>query len=225
MRKAMLRTCLFLVFLTANVIAQNELATDIESVLEKGLTVRWRDDAIGHPDLIVFRDQLKKAAREHDAQVILKAAAPDFRGCDMRGIDDLRKFLEEPIWSDFYKSLREGGILSPDGRSFDSNYAVWTFPRHRVGLFGPENFRVINSINVSVLEHPNPRSRILGSLSYNLVIPEESLVENGWQRVEFRRGQYGFIDSKYLIDPIGMSVRMRRLGDRWRLVGIATYCD
>jgi len=221
----MMRTCLCLLAAAVSAVAQGALAPDIGAVLEKGLTVRWQDAAIGHPDLIAFREQLKKAARAHDSQVVLEAADPEFRGCDMHGIDDLRNYLKGPWWSGFYRSLTEGGVLSPDGNSFASNYAVWTFPALKVGVFGPEYFRLISRANVPVFEHPDPHSRNLGSLSFSLVVPEEPLVENGWQRVEFRSGQSGFVDSRYLIDPISESIRMRRLDGRWRLIGITSYCD
>lgn len=224
-KRAMLRTCFCLFAAVASVIAQDAPTANIDEVLDKRLAVHWQDDAIGHPDLIAFREYLKKAAREHNTRAVLEVADTTFEGCDMHGIDDLRTYLKGPWWSGFYKSLTEGGVLSPAGNSFDSNYAVWTFPALKVGVFGPEYFRVVRGANVPVFASPDPSSKSLGSVSYSLVVPEEPLVENGWQRVEFRRGQSGYIDSKYLIDPISESIRMRRINGRWRLVGIATYCD
>jgi hypothetical protein len=225
MNTAMLRIFLCLLAGAASVLAQGNSTINIDDVLDKGLKVPWQDDAIGHPDLIAFREYLRKAAQTHDALAILKVALPDFQGCDLHGINGLQEYLKGPWWSEFSKSLTEGGVLSHDGSSFDSNYAFWTFPSLKVGVFGPEYFSVISRPNVPVFNLPNPHSRKLAILSYNLVVPEEPLVWSGWQRVDFRRGQSGFVDSKYLIDPIGESVRMRRLKGKWSLSAIANYCD
>lgn len=169
------------------------------------------------------------AARRHDLHTILATADPDFRGCDMHGLEDLRRFftrIEEPNpWKWFYESLSQGGVLSSDGTKFSSNYAVSLFPDQSVGRFGPEYFRVVRGANVPVYERTDTASRVVAHLSDDIVIPKNPIIEKGWQQIEFQKGQFGFLVSTHLIDPTGMSVRMQKRNGRWRLTGISTYCD
>lgn len=100
-----------------------------------------------------------KSATTHDLEAVLRVSDPGFRGCDMRGLHDLRRFSSQTQgdyspWSYFYDSLTEGGVLSPDGESFASNYAVSLFPAEKTGVFGPESFRVIKRASVAVYQQP-----------------------------------------------------------------------
>ena len=95
----------------------------------------------------------------------------------------------------------------------------------RLAIFGPESFRMIKDANVAVFERPSATSRVLGRLSYRMVAPQDAVVESGWEAIRYGTGKSGYVLSKYLIDPAGMSIRMRRKQGKWRLTGIATYCD
>lgn len=209
--------------------AQTGSPRDPETILDEGLKVPWRDDGVGHPDLIAFRNRLITAIKNHDAQTILQAADSDFRGCDMQGLDGLRKYLLACSrypggWGALYDSLTEGGVLSSAGTVFASNYAVSLFPQEKTGVIGPEYFNVIAGRNVPVYEHPSSASRIFIRLSSNIVIPVGA-VKSGWQQIEYKRDRRGYIAAKDLLSPIGMSIEMKRRNGRWRLTGIITYCD
>jgi hypothetical protein len=237
----MLRIAAIVVGLAVTAVAQVGTPLDPDAVLDKHLTVPWRDDAISHPDLVRFRESLMRAAKRRDLKAILESSDPDrVTGCSLdappedvettRGLHVLRDYFEQASkefdpWSGFYDSLSSGGVLSEGGRRFTSNYAVWNFPANRVGALGPEYFFVMNGADIAVFERPAPDSKIVARLSYNIVIPEESKAGKRWQKIAFGRGKRGFVRSKNLISPIGLSTSFElRLG-RWRLTGIHGYCE
>jgi hypothetical protein len=220
--------------------AQTGRSQGPEAVLDKHLTVAWRDDAVGHPDLIRFRESLMQAAKRHDLNAVLEAADPTrVTGCSLaelpedvektRGLHILREYFaqtgkEFDPWSDFYGSLSSGGVLSEGGRLFKSNYAVWTFPDGLAGTLGAEYFLVINGIGIPVYEQPSSDSKVVTHLSHNLVVPETG-GEKRWVKIEFERGRRGFVLSKNLISPIGLSTSFELRQGRWRLTGIHGYCE
>ncbi len=211
-------------------------------VLEEQLTVPWRDDAVGYPDLIRFRETLMRGAKRHDLTAILATADPDDQNvCTLDAMpgeapkvtaaDTLRAYFTQPSskefdpWSSFYDSLASGGVLEADGKSFSSNYAMWTFPAEKTGIVGAEYFNVINGTDVPVYERPSSTSRVLARLSHNIVIPGDAEAGSGWQQIEFRRGTRGFVHSKNLISPIGMTARITLRHGRWKLTGFSGYCE
>lgn len=211
------------------------------AVLDEQLTVPWRDDAVGHPDLIRFRETLMRAAKRHDLNAILATADPDDQSvCTLDAMpgeapkvtaaDTLRAYFAQSgpgfdPWSSFYDSLASGGVLEADGKSFSSNYAMWTFPSEKTGTLGAEYFNVINGANVPVYERPSSTSRILAHLSHNVVILTDAKVDSGWQQIEFRRGTRGFVLSKNLISPVDATARLTLRHGRWKLTGISGYCE
>ena len=226
--------------LAMTVVARTGTPWDPEAVLDKHLTVAWRDDAVGHPDLVLFRESLMQAAKRHDLKVVLEAADPDrVTGCSLdalpeevektRGLHVLREYFPQASkefdpWSTFYESLSSGGVLSEGGSVFTSNYAVWTFPDDLVGALGKEYFLVINGTRIPVFERPSSDSKIITRLSYNIVLPESGW-DKRWVQIEFQRGRRGFVLSKNLISPIGFSTSFELRQGKWRLTGIHGYCE
>lgn len=222
--------------------AQTRTPLDSDAVLDLHLTVPFRDEAIGHPDLVRFRKAMMQAAKRHDLKAILDAADPDHvTGCSLdalpqdggktRGLHVLRDYFaqankEIDPWSAFYDSLARGGVLSQGATLFSSNYAMWTFPDDQVGTLGAESFMVINGANIPVFERPSPHSKIIARLSYNVAFPEGSKADKRWQQIEFQRGRRGFVLSKNLVSPtLDLTTSFELLHGRWRLTGIHGPCE
>ena len=189
------------------------------------------DEALLDTAFFVFREQLKQTVARKDVFALLDVTAKDIKvsfgeeagfddfvsmwGLDSKQPDTLR------IWALLGRLLSEGGTFS-DGRTvFTAPYYYATWPSQ----YEPFDYGVIAGAGVRLRDKPNLNSRILKTISHDIVtILEESEEEEiggeayPWVRVELLSGLQGYVFGKFVGNPVGYRVGFKKEeGGRWRM--------
>ena len=189
------------------------------------------DEALLDTAFFVFREQLKLTVAEKDVFGLLDVTAKDIKvsfGAE-NGFDDFVSIwgLDSkqpdtlPIWPLLGRLLEEGGTFSDNRTVFTAPYYFSTWP----GQYEPFDYGAIAGAGVRLREQPSLNSRILKTISYDIVtILEEDKVEEiggeayPWMRVELLSGTQGYVFGKFLGNPVGYRVGFeKKEGGRWRM--------
>lgn len=191
------------------------------------------DQATKDPSLVHMRTQLMNALHTCDAKSVLAFANPKVKlGVAWKDFEgNFRDLLAGPkrdrqICEAMYESLRLGGLLR-SRNTFESNYVAIQFQgdTNRVYRDGT-TYRVITGKNVPVFASPNSGSPVIQKLSYDVVLIRlENSSNKPWQQVEYAKGKFGFVASRYVTDPGGLIVRLHRERTGWRISGLDAFYE
>lgn len=189
------------------------------------------DEAPLDTAFFVFREQLKRTVAGKDVFGLLDVTAKDIKvgfgaeagfddfvvmwGLDSKQPDTLR------IWKLLGRLLAEGGTFSDNRAAFTAPYYFSTWP----GQYDPVDYGTIAGAGVRLRESPSLNSRILKTISHDIItILEEAREEEiggetyPWMQVELLSGTQGYVFGKFVGDPVGYRVGFeKKTGGRWRM--------
>lgn len=165
-----------------------------------------------------FRRQLAAAVRARDVDGVLALAADDVK-LDFgggAGRAELRSRLADEslgLWSELDALMAlgcsandEGGITIP-----------WFFDQD-LGAEDPYFAMLVTGEDVPLLERPDPASRPLATISWDLVEIASLNPESAFQRVEASDGKVGFIATDTLRSLIDYRLTASSRNGRWRVI-------
>ena len=177
------------------------------------------------PSLVEFRDRLMRALREHDLDFVISIMEPDIKlsfGGEA-GIEDFKKMWIKgdgpevgQFWTKMTEVLSMGGKLETDGKQkfFTAPYTFTHFPQD---LDAFESI-VITGANVNVREKPNLKSRVIESLTYEVVRTTGNQEQEDWAKVVMPSGRTGYVSQRFARSPVDYRVRFSTESGRWRMV-------
>ncbi len=179
----------------------------------------------------VFRDHLFGMIAQRDELGLLEHVAEDVIS-DAEGENTLAAFVEywqldtqkdsSELWLVLENTLEQGGTFSNDNQQFIAPYSVSTFPEN----YEPEIFGAITGEGVRVREAPSLNSRILNTISYDIVQVLEYTEQtetigretHPWVKIKLPDDEEGFVYGKYVGRPSDTrAVFTRQPGNRWLL--------
>lgn len=194
------------------------------------------DEASQNASFLAFRTKLIAAAERHDANYILGIIDPQiklgFGGDD--GIANFKKIWkinakDSKFWDEFLLVIKNGGAFDGRGRNkFNSFTAPYTYSSWPEDLDVFEYLAIFGS-GVNLRERPSADAKIIGTLSYNVVKPnndESTTVKTGsgeddwefdWRKVETLGGKSGFVKAKYARSSIDYRAGFNKIRGVWKL--------
>ena len=183
------------------------------------------DEGVKDPSLVEFRDRLMRALRERDLNFVISIMQPDIKlsfGGET-GIEDFKKMWIKgdgpevgQFWTKMTEVLSMGGKLETDGEQkfFTAPYTFTHFPQ---GLDAFESM-VITGASVNVREKPDLRSRVIESLSYEVVRTTGNQEQEDWVKVVLPSGRTGYVSQRFARSPVDYRVRFSTEHGPWRMV-------
>lgn len=182
----------------------------------------------------VFRENLLRIIEQRNEFKLLEAVAQNVAS-DAPGENTLAAFVEywkldsqkdnSELWLVLENILTQGGAFNADRQQFTAPFYVATFP----GSYEAEVFGAITGEGVRMRETPDLNSRILKTISYDIVQVLEysdktetiSGETHPWVKVKLTDGKEGFIYGKYVGRPNDRAaVFTRQPGERWLLTAL-----
>ena len=215
-------------------LAAKENSFPTSQALEKG-KVNPVDEAPLDTSLFLFREKLIDIVGKKDLIALLALMDENVKvsfGDAEEGtagfvsiwqLDSPSKIEQSPVWGHLETVLNLGGQLSPDKQSFYAPYIYSSFPTE----FDPFEYSAITGSGVRIREDPSLNSRILKSLSYDVVkirsILHDKLETIGgeshpWVKVQIPDTEVeGFVYGKYLRSPIDYRLGMSKEKGSWQI--------
>lgn len=198
-----------------------------------------RDDVKLHPidearlnaDFETFRDELMAAAKARDVSFLRNHTDSNVKysfGKD----DGIEGFLApwdldsnpelSPFWDELMHVLTLGGTFDDsDHSSFAAPYVYTRFPE-TIDAFWHV---ALIADDVKVYADPDPRSEVLGTLSYSIVrlgseddANDSNEPTPGWQAIRTIAGTPGFIQDHTFRSPIDYRARWMHIDGTWQMV-------
>jgi len=201
-------------------------------VLAQERFVRPVDEAKLDPSFFSFRTKLIEAAESHDAKFILGILDPKIElsfGGDS-GIQDFKKIwgIEKPgskFWEEFLPVIKNGGSFFRNGqRRTNTFFAPYTFNSFPEDLDSFEHSVIFGS-NVNLRERPDSSSKVIATLSYNIVKMEndENATSAGtdlpeWYLVKTLGGLRGYVKADYVRSPIAYRAGFEKKRGVWKMI-------
>jgi hypothetical protein len=201
-------------------------------VLAQERFVRPIDEAKLDPSFHSFRTRVIEAAETHDAKFILSILDPKIElsfGGDS-GIQDFKKIwgIEKPgskFWEEFLPVIKNGGSFFRNGRQRTNTFfAPYTFNSFPADLDSFEHSVIFGS-NVNLRERADPTSKVIATLSYNIVQVENDENEAGaetdmpeWYRVKTLGGLRGYVKAEYVRSPIAYRAGFEKKRGVWKMI-------
>jgi len=202
------------------------------AVLGQERFVRPVDEAKLDASFYAFRTKLIEAVEMHDAKFILSILDPKIElsfGGDS-GIQDFKKIwgIEKPgskFWEEFLPVIKNGGSFFRNGqRRTNTFFAPYTFNSFPEDLDAFEHSVIFGS-NVNLRERPDPTSKVLATLSYNIVQMENDepgtnsdAAEADWYRVKTLGGLRGYVKADYVRSPIAYRAGFEKKRGVWKMI-------
>ena len=165
-----------------------------------------------------FRTKLAAAVRARDIDGMVALAADDVK-LDFGGgggAAELRKRLADPslgLWGELDALMDlgcsandQGGITIP-----------WFFDQD-LGKADPYYAMLVTGEDVPLFERPDPASKPVATISWDLVEIASLNPESAWQRVELEDGKVGFIATDKLRSLIDYRLTASSRNGRWRII-------
>lgn len=197
--------------------AAEKLVEPSETPLAKG---KWapQDTCAEVEGADEFRTRLAAAVKARDIDGVVALAADDVK-LDFGGgggSADLRKRLADPslgLWGELDALMAlgcsandQGGITIP-----------WFFDQD-IGNADPYFAMIVTGEDVPLLERPDPASKVVSTISWDLVEIASLNPESAYQQVEFGDGKVGFIATDKLRSLIDYRLTASSRNDRWRII-------
>jgi hypothetical protein len=199
------------------------------------------DEASQDPAFEKFRDQLLTAAYNHD-RTFVKSVLDKHILNSLGGSGGIKEFEErwnldrggDELWITLTQILSQGGSFSDEQgeRQFCAPYvnSKW---REVYSLLpsesDPSDFEVIIGSKVDLRAAPSEESRILTTLSYDVVRvlshypPRSYNAENNpqWVKISTITGTQGYIETKDIKSPSDHYACFKKVGLSWRMIALA----
>lgn len=191
------------------------------------------DEAAKDASFLAFRTKLIAAVKKKDAKYVLGIVDKDikigFGGND--GIAEFKKAwdLEKAdsiFWASFSEVINNGGHFLKEGDSTTKMfYAPYTFNGFPEDLDAFEHAVVLGS-GVNLRQGPSTDTKVVGSLSYNIVkvirgdevIHDHNGENQTWNGVQTLGGKKGFIRSDFLRGPTDLRAGFEKIKGQWKMV-------
>jgi len=191
--------------------------------------VRPVDEAKKDASFLAFRTRLIAAAERKDAAYIFKILdrniTSSFGGHD--GIADFKEFWKinekgSKFWGEFLRAIKNGGHFYQEGRvrTFTAPYSYSGFPEDLDSF----EHSVIFGDKVNLRDAPRMDSKVIGSLSYNIVTIIGGEPEPGpetdadWYRIKTLGGKTGWMKAEYVRSPIDYRAGFQKKSGAWRMI-------
>ena len=194
------------------------------------------DDGATSAEFTQFRENLRQAVQNRDAEFIRAIAAPDIKlsfGLPMT-IDELD--IDNPsalFWQNMEKAIATGCVSEIFG--VEPEKQTWICPHaflapDQVSSMDPFEHIVIVGNDINVRVEPTVDSPVVGSVSNEVVrydsegtteLSERQLeamsTVDGWHPIIMASGQRGFVSSRYAYSPIGYRAFFVKDNDAWQM--------
>jgi len=186
------------------------------------------DQAPRDTAFFVLREQLREAVRKRDIFPIMEALHPEIKVSfgsehgpegfiEIWGLQSEEQTAQSGLWKVLGRVLDGGGVFQNGGKTFIAPYVFATWPDSEDAF----DRVAITGAGVRVRSQPNLQSRIITSLSYNIVEfvqrTDQELTIDGethnWMKIKTPDGQEGFAWGKYVTSPIGFRAGFERQSD------------
>jgi hypothetical protein len=175
---------------------------------------------------VVFRSKLKKAARKRDRLFLISILDPAILSGygERKGIREFKLDWEldqpdSPLWGILLQVLSMGGVFDKQGRFF-APYVSYRWPD---GVDG-QNRNAVIARNVRVRQRPSLIAPVVETLSYDIVRVHRDADkdENGmtWIKITTPSGKQGYVDHRYLWNPVHVQAYFQKRGGKWRMTGL-----
>lgn len=165
-----------------------------------------------------------RALQKRDLNFVLSAMEPNVKlsfGGES-GIEDFKKMwiaADGPkagkFWETMTQVLSMGGKLEGTGKQkyFTAPYTFTHFPR---GFDAFESV-VITAANVNVRQKPDAKSRVIGTLSHEVVKTTGNQEHEKWVGVVTPSGRTGYVAKRFARSPVDYRARFNNATGRWRM--------
>ncbi len=187
----------------------------------KGPKLMPIDEATSDPTLVAFRNELLAAVRRRDADAVVALADPKIRTSfgGGGGAADFRRSLTQPgVWEDFERLLTQGGSFRGEGtqRSFWAPYVYSAWPDSHDAFAS----LAITGENVPLLESADKNSRVIATLSYDIVQRAGDIGRDigEWHNVQTADGHTGWVAARFARSPVGYRAGFLKNKDgKWQI--------
>lgn len=179
------------------------------------------DQAASAPDFFSFRAQLQSAVARRDTAAVISAMSRDvklsFGG--NQGIEDFKKMWtpDAPasrLWDVLGSTLALGGAFASED-SFVAPYIYTQWPKE----IDPFNHMAVIGTNVRVRAAPSPNARVMSTLDFAIVeLAAPSPEDKGWSKIKLGPDKVGFVDARFLRNPVDYRIRFAKTDGVWRVV-------
>jgi hypothetical protein len=187
------------------------------------------DEGKADPSFHAFRNELVKAVRKRDLEVLLSLTDSEFRGSlgPDEGVEFFKKKLQDPsskpnLWQELLVVLTHGGTFEPDNLTlFRAPYLTGRFPRD-LDTF---KFQAIFGSNVNLRSKPGLKAPVTARLSYNVVqvdyehsVPvAQDSEQYAWLMIETLGGKKGYVKAEFVRSPIDYRAGFHKVDGKWKL--------
>lgn len=191
------------------------------------------DEASKDASFLAFRTKLIAAVKKKDAKYILAIVDKNIKN-SFGGNDGIAEFKEAwdlekantNFWQVFSEVINNGGHFVKEGNSTTKTFwAPYSFNGFPEDLDAFEHSVVFGS-GVNLRQGPSTDSKVVASLSYNIVtvnrgdevIHDHNGENQTWNGVQTLGGKKGFIRSDFLRSPIDHRAGFEKIKGQWKLV-------
>jgi hypothetical protein len=186
------------------------------------------DQAPRDTAFFVLREQLREAVQQRNIFPVMEALHPEVKVgfgsehgpegfIEIWGLQSEEQTAQSNLWTVLGRVLDGGGVFQDGGKTFIAPYVFATWPDAEDAF----DRAAITGAGVRVRSQPNLQSRIITSLSYDIVEfvqrTDQELTIDGethsWMKIKIPDGQEGFVWGKYVASPIGYRAGFERQPD------------
>ena len=186
------------------------------------------DEAKSDASFFAFRTKLIEAAGKRDAKYVLsildRKITNDFSGDD--GIEEFRDVWkisssDSEFWRELLPVITGGGKFAKEEnrKTFYAPYTFAAFPDDLDAF----TYSVIFGDTVNVRSRADATSTVVGSLSYNIVeiqktiLEEENVGKASWYQIKTLGGKTGFVKAEFVRSPTDYRAAFEKKGGKWKM--------
>ena len=171
-----------------------------------------------------FRARLLEAVEQRDMSFLESILFPGIQNNFGVGDGGIAEFktkweVESPegeLWKVLTTVLTRGGSFSSNGTVFAAPYTSTNFPEQ----FDAWEYGVILGDNVRVREKPAVDSRIIATLSFDIVEVTDwggpqNTGERRWATVKLAGGRQGYVAEEHILSPMGYRAVFSKRDGKW----------
>lgn len=196
------------------------------------------DEAAKDPSLVEFRDKLIDAAERKDTKYVISVMDPkihlSFGGHE--GIADFKQMWQPDtkgslFWNELLAVLKNGGAFGEDtdegNKTFYAPYTFTSFPDYpEMDIF--RDGAIIGK-DVNLRDKPSLNAKVIGSLSYNVVMidhqgsvmkkktPGIEMDTYEWYKIETLGGKKGFVHADYVRGHVDYRIGLEKQNGKWKI--------
>jgi len=196
------------------------------------------DEAAKDPSLMEFRSKLIDAAERKDMKYVISVMDPkiklSFGGHE--GIADFKQIWQPDIegslfWNELLAVLKNGGVFGKDtedgNKTFYAPYTFTSFPDYpELDIF--RDGAIIGK-DVNLRAKPSLNAKVIGSLSYNVVMidhqgsvmkkktPGIDMETYEWYKVETLGGKKGFVHADHVRGHVDHRIGLEKQNGKWKI--------